>query len=73
MVKDTYTSGSPSVKVKAEANPKERPSTASVIIIATNGDQLTLTVTQGAKGAPNYGIEDPHDQESDQPAYSRQR
>lgn len=72
VTKEAYTSGSPSVKVKTEANPQEQPRTASVIITATNGDQLTLSVTQAAKEAPNYGIDDTHDTVTDQPAYSRQ-
>lgn len=62
---------SPSVKVKAEANTTEEVREAKVIINATNGDRLTLTVIQNVKETSN--VEEPNDTESDQPAYSRQK
>ena len=61
----------PSVKVKAEANTTEDIREAKVIINATNGDRVTLTVTQNVKEGSN--VEEPNDTESDQPAYSRQK
>ena len=62
---------SPSVKVKAEANTTEEVREAKVIINATNGDRVTLTVIQNVKETSN--VEEPNDTESDQPAYSRQK
>jgi len=62
---------SPSVKVKAEANTTEEVREAKVIISATNGDRVTLTVIQNVKETSN--VEEPNDTESDQPAYSRQK
>lgn len=62
---------SPSVKIKAEANTTEDIREAKVIINATNGDRVTLTVVQNVKEGSN--VEEPIDTESDQPAYSRQK
>lgn len=61
---------SPSVKVKASANTTEDVREAKVIINATNGDRVTLTVLQNVKESSN--VEEPNNTESDQPAYSRQ-
>ena len=66
---NAYTSGAPSVKITVQANPTADPREATVSIIATNGDQLTLTVTQ--EGKISDSIEDIHNTETDQPAYSR--
>lgn len=70
VTQQSYTSGSPTITVKAEANTQETARQATIVITATNGDQVTLTITQDAKEPSN--IEDVHNTESDQPAYSRQ-
>ena len=67
--KEIYTIGSPSVKLTATANDDTQQRTATATITAENGDKVVLTVTQAAR---TYGIDDPHNTESDQPAYSRQ-
>jgi len=65
---ESYSSGTPSVKLKAAANNDTQQRTAIATITAENGDKVILTVTQTGR---TYGIDDPHDTESDQPAYSR--
>ena len=67
--KESYTGGSPSVKLTATANDDTKERSTTVTIIAENGDKVVLTVTQAGR---TYGIDDPHNTESDQPAYSRQ-
>lgn len=71
---DPYTSGSPSVAVSAEANTGTDARSGNVTITAISGDKVILTVAQNPAPTPHtYGIDDPHDTESDQSAYSRRR
>lgn len=76
VIKQTYTSGSPSLRLTATDNVKDDESTDArkcmVTVTATNGDKMLLTVTQDGAGRKT-GIDDSHDMPTDQPAYSRQR
>ena len=76
VIKQTYTSGSPSLRLTATANVKDGESTNSrsctVTITANSGDKVLLNVTQ--QGAERKtGIDNPHDTPTDQPAYSREK
>lgn len=75
VIKQTYTSGSPSLRLIASDNVKEGASTDArkcmVTVTVNSGDRVLLTVTQ--EGAERRtGIDDSHDIPTDQPAYSRQ-
>ena len=76
VIKQSYTSGSPSLRLTATANVKDGESTNSrsctVTITANSGDKVLLNVTQ--QGAERKtGIDNPHDTPTDQPAYSREK
>lgn len=76
VIKQTYTSGSSSLRLTATDNVKDGSSTDArsciVTVTAISGDKVLLTVTQ--EGAERKtGIDDSHDVLTDQPAYSRQR
>lgn len=68
--KESYTSGSPSVKLTVTANDDTKERSTTVTVTAENGDKVVLTVKQAER---TYGIDDPHNNQSDQPAYSRQQ
>lgn len=69
-----YSSGSPSIKLEAEENQATSERKAEVIILATSGDKVVLTVVQQAADdgnpEPGTGIDDPHNEQTDQPAYA---
>lgn len=65
-----YTSGSPQLKLTATANDDTAERKAMVTVTAVNGDKVLLAVTQAGR---TFGIDDIHNTESDQPAYSRQQ
>lgn len=67
--KESYTSGEPNVKLTATANDDTTDRSTTVTIIAENDDKVELTVKQPGR---TYGIDDTHNNQSDQPAYSRQ-
>lgn len=76
VIKQTYTSGSPSLRLTATDNVKDGESTSArtctVTVTANSGDKVLLSVTQ--EGAERKtGIDDSHDVPTDQPAYSRRR
>ena len=67
-----YSNGSPKVEIEYDANTGgERQ--AMVTLTDVNNNKVFLTVTQEALITPVPGIDDPHDTQSDQPAYSRQQ
>jgi len=75
VIKQTYTSGSPSPRLTATDNVKNGETKSSrsctVTVTANSGDKVLLGVTQ--EGAERKtGIDDSHDMPTDQPAYSRQ-
>ena len=74
VVKQTYTSGSPSLRLTATDNVKDCESTDArscmVTVTATSGDKVLLSVTQEGSER-KIGIDDSHDIPTDQPAYSR--
>ena len=76
ITKQTYTSGSPSLHLTANDNVKDGASTdarsCTVTVTANSGDKVILTVTQEGAKCKN-GIDDSHDQPTDQPVYSRQQ
>ncbi len=68
-----YSSGSPQVKLSYKANTGGERS-AVVIFRDDDNNQVNLTVEQPEAEEPEpvkTGIEDPHNTQSDQPAYSR--
>ena len=74
VIKQPYTSGSPTLRLTATDNVKDGASTDTrscmVTVTAASGDKVQLSVTQ--QGAERRtGIEDSHDTPTDQPAYSR--
>lgn len=66
--KESYTSGEPSVKLTVIANDDTTDRSTTVTITAENDDKVELTVKQPGR---TYGIDDTHNNQSDQPAYSR--
>lgn len=68
--KESYTSGAPKVKLTATANNDTKERSTTITITANNGDKVLLTVKQPGR---SYGIDDPHNKQSDQDAYSRQQ
>ena len=75
VTKQSYTSGTPRVMLKTVDNPKDAVRSAFIVFIAAS-DTLALTVKQAANtgGNPTGGtdVDTPHDNVTDQPAYSRQ-
>jgi len=80
--KMSYTSGSPSIRLDVQANTGTQERQTN-IITGTDEKRVILTVKQVKPGDTpdenhesehvDYGIDDPHDTQSDQPAYSRQQ
>lgn len=68
--KESYSNGAPSVKLTVTTNDDTKERSTAVTITANNGDKVELTVKQPGR---SYGIDDPHNNQSDQPAYSRQQ
>lgn len=62
-----YSTGSPSIKITAKPNDNVSERRYIVTINTVNGDKLTLTLIQAGK-QPD-GIDDIHNNVSDQPAY----
>ena len=75
VAKQNYTSGSPSLRLTATDNIKAGESTSdrscTITVTANSGDKVMLKVTQ--QGAESKtGIDDIHNEPTDQPAYSRE-
>lgn len=74
VLKESYTSGSPRVRLTATDNTNgstaTTPRSCTVTITAASGDRVLLNVTQEGY-TPKTGIDDSHDIPTDQPAYGR--
>lgn len=76
----SYTSGSPSIKLEIAENTTGNARHSNIVITDTYGNKVLLAVNQVKKGdTPNpnpdtnkNGIEDSHDVVTDQPAYAKQ-
>lgn len=68
--RENYTSGAPSVKLTVTANEDTKERATTVTITAENDDKVVLTATQAGH---TYGIDDTHNTESNQSAYSRRK
>ena len=64
----SYSSGSPKVKLRATANTAMTERKCNVTITASSGDKVVLSVTQQSKGSD---IEDLHGSQTNKPAYRR--
>ena len=76
VIKQTYTSGSPQVKLGATANTSKDERKCNVTITANSGDKVILAVTQQGKSEEDEegtGIDDIHGTQTDKPAYSRKK
>lgn len=71
VLQSTYTSGSPSIIVRATERTETTVRSGIVTIIAVSGDKVILTVTQQGAEEQKTGIDDSHDVPTDKPAYSR--
>ena len=66
----SYTSGSPQVKLRSIDNTAKEERKCSVTVTATSGDKVILSVTQQG-GYEGTGIDDLHGSQTDKPAYRR--
>jgi len=70
-----YTTGAPSIKLEVEENKASAERKCDVSILAASGDKVVLTVIQQAGGGgstePGTDIDDPHNEQTDQPANAR--
>lgn len=66
--KQTYSSGSPQIKLRSTDNTGTVERKCAVTITATSGDKVILSVTQQSEGT---GIDDLHGSQTDKPAYHR--
>lgn len=64
-----YTSGTPTLKLEFEANTNTEKRECTVTVTASNSDKVLLQVTQAAAEVKK-GIDDVHDEQTDQPAYA---
>lgn len=69
---ETYTSGTPKVKVTCSQNLNVESRQQDVTFIATN-DTLVLTVRQAAYNGGGTDVNNPSDTPTDQPAYAPRR
>ena len=65
-----YSSGAPTIKLEVELNANTTERDCIVEILATSGDKVQLTVKQKPGNGPGPSIEDPHNEQTDQPAYA---
>ena len=65
-----YSSGAPTLKLEYQENTLTTARDCSVTVLASSGDKVVLTITQQASETKS-GIDDVHNDPSDQPAYSR--
>ena len=71
VTKETPGAGAPSVKLSATENLALSERKANITVTAANNDKVIINVTQKAHPAEtNTGIDDPHGNISDQPAYA---
>ena len=65
-------SGAPTIKIEYEDNPLTTERSCSTTITASSGDKVVLTIKQQGASTPT-GIDDPHNDQTDQPAYAPRR
>lgn len=72
VTKQSYTSGAPTLLLTASENTETTERQCEVMVTASNGDKVKLTVTQKAKESQEdkTGIDDTHESETDQTAYA---
>ena len=66
-----YSSGAPTLKLEYQENTETQERKAFVTVSASSGDKVVLTVTQQA-GERKDGIDDLHNDKTDQPSYAPQ-
>ena len=66
-----YSSGAPTLKLEFEENSVMSTRECNVTVTASSGDKVVLTITQQA--ADKSAIDDLHNEQTDQPAYSPSR
>lgn len=64
-----YSSGAPTLKLEYQENTLTTARDCSVTILASSGDKVVLTITQQASETKS-GIDDVHNDPTDQPAFS---
>lgn len=69
-----YSSGAPSLLVEVEENKTSSERQCEVLVLAASGDKVSLTIRQNASGGSEAGtgMDTPHNEQTDQPAYSPQ-
>ena len=71
-VQKAFKDGTAWVTLKATDNEKKEDRSCTVVITGQSNDEVRLSVIQTKKAGPdNDGINDSHDMQTDQPAYSR--
>ena len=66
-----YSSGAPTLKLVYQENTETQERKAVVTVSASSGDRVVLTITQQA-GERKDGIDDLHNDKTDQPSYAPQ-
>lgn len=67
----SYTKGSPRIKIVATENQESSERKQIIVLRTENNDKLTLTFVQAGKEVISSGIDDVHNNSSDNPAYSK--
>lgn len=67
-----YSSGAPTLKLVYQENTETQERKTSVTVLASSGDKVLLTITQQA-GEKKDGIDDLHNDKTDQPSYAPQQ
>lgn len=67
-----YTSGAPTLKLEYQENTATTSRDCKVTVLASSGDKVVLTITQQASEVKS-GIDDIHNDPTDQPAFSPER
>lgn len=67
-----YSSGAPSLLLEVEGNKTASERQCEVLVLAASGDKVSLTIRQNASGGSETGtgMDTPHNEQTDQPAYS---
>jgi len=67
-----YSSGTPTLKLEFQENTETTERSCTITALASSGDKVVLTITQQAVETKT-GIDDLHNEDTDQPAYARSR
>lgn len=70
-----YSSGAPSLLLEVEENKTTSERQCEVLIVAASGNKVSLTIRQNASSGSETGsgMDTPHNEQTDQPAYTRRR